>query len=167
MLDKQNLRNFVLGGLAGAIAGILLAPRSGQELRGSIVSRAGEVRERGRETYFEAREKAQERFSGKGEPYHQASTEPFPEEPIWEERVPETEPSLAEPSFEDEAAVGRTSSGAIPMPGDSTPSRPPLRDVSRDAPLEPSEEKTEDLKRRIEETKARLRREIPREDRGV
>ena len=164
MLDKQNVRNFVLGGLAGAIAGILLAPRSGQELRGSIVSRAGEMRERGRETYFEAREKAQERFSGKGETYHQASTDPSPEEPVWEEQVPETEFTL-----EGGAAVGRTSSGAIPMPGDSAPSRPPLRDVSRDAPPEPPEENAEDLKRRIEETKARLhrRREISGEDADV
>ena len=61
MVDRQKLGTFVLGGVAGALAGILLAPRSGRELRGSIASRAGEARERGREGYFEARERARER----------------------------------------------------------------------------------------------------------
>ena len=63
MLDKQRLTTFVLGGVAGALAGILLAPKSGRELRGSIASRAEEARERGRETYFEAQERVQERFA--------------------------------------------------------------------------------------------------------
>jgi gas vesicle protein len=63
MLDKQRLRTFVLGGIAGALAGILFAPKSGKELRGSITSRAGEARERGRETYFEAQERMQERIA--------------------------------------------------------------------------------------------------------
>ena len=63
MLDKQLLRTFLLGGAAGILAGILLAPRSGRELRGSVRERAGEARERGRETLFEARERVQERLS--------------------------------------------------------------------------------------------------------
>ena len=63
MLDKQRLRTFLLGGAAGILAGILLAPRSGKELRGSVKERAGEARERGRETLFEARERVQERLS--------------------------------------------------------------------------------------------------------
>ena len=46
MLDKQRLRTFVLGGLAGALAGIIFAPKSGKELRGTIASRAGEAREK-------------------------------------------------------------------------------------------------------------------------
>src|SRR3712207_2501352 len=54
VLDKQRLRTFLLGGAVGILAGILLAPRSGRELRGSIADRAGEARERSRETYFEA-----------------------------------------------------------------------------------------------------------------
>src|SRR3712207_4334686 len=61
--DKQRLRTFLLGTAAGILAGILLAPRSGRELRGSVVERAGEARERGRETLFEARERMQERLS--------------------------------------------------------------------------------------------------------
>jgi gas vesicle protein len=63
VLDKQLLRTFLLGGAAGILAGILLAPRSGKELRGSVMERAGEARERGRETLFEARERMQERLS--------------------------------------------------------------------------------------------------------
>src|SRR5918998_4301419 len=63
VLDKQRLRTFLLGTAAGILAGILLAPRSGRELRGSVVERAGEARERGRETLFEARERMQERLS--------------------------------------------------------------------------------------------------------
>ena len=63
MLDKQRLRSFLLGGVAGILAGILLAPRSGRELRGSVMERAGEAHERGRESLFEARERMQERLS--------------------------------------------------------------------------------------------------------
>lgn len=63
MLDKQRIGTFVLGGIAGALAGILLAPKSGKEFRNSVASRAGEARERGRETYFEAQERAQEHMA--------------------------------------------------------------------------------------------------------
>ena len=63
MLDKRRLRTFVLGGAVGALVGILLAPRSGRELRGSIANRAGEARERGRETYFEAQEQMRDRLA--------------------------------------------------------------------------------------------------------
>ena len=63
MLDKQRLRTFVLGGAVGALVGILLAPRSGKELRGSLANRAGEARERGRETYFDAQEQMRERLA--------------------------------------------------------------------------------------------------------
>jgi gas vesicle protein len=63
VLDKQRLRTFLLGGAAGILAGIFLAPRSGRELRGSIMERAGEARERGRETLFEAQERMQERLA--------------------------------------------------------------------------------------------------------
>src|SRR3712207_9531367 len=62
VLDKQRLRTFLLGGAAGILAGILLAPRSGKELRGCVMERAGEAHERSRETLFEARERMQERL---------------------------------------------------------------------------------------------------------
>jgi hypothetical protein len=63
VLDKQRLGTFLLGGAAGILAGILLAPRSGKELWSSVRERAGEARERGRETLFEAQERMQERLS--------------------------------------------------------------------------------------------------------
>jgi gas vesicle protein len=63
VLDRQRLRTFVLGGAVGARVGILLAPRSGKELRGSLANRAGEARERGRETYFDAQEQMRERLA--------------------------------------------------------------------------------------------------------
>jgi len=63
VLNRQRLRTFVLGGAVGALVGILLAPRSGRELRGSLANRAGEARERGRETYFDAQEQMRERLA--------------------------------------------------------------------------------------------------------
>ena len=63
MLDKGRLRTFLIGGAAGLLAGVLLAPRSGRELRGSLADRAGEARERGRESYFEAQEGMRERVA--------------------------------------------------------------------------------------------------------
>jgi gas vesicle protein len=79
VLNKQRLRTFLLGGAAGILAGILLAPRSGKELRGSVMERAGEARERGRETLFEARERMQERLSEAREGVHPDPSGPPPE----------------------------------------------------------------------------------------
>lgn len=59
--DKQRVRSFILGGLAGLAAGILFAPRSGRETRGTLADRIWEVRERGRERYLEAQERLRER----------------------------------------------------------------------------------------------------------
>jgi gas vesicle protein len=75
VLDKRRLRTFLLGGAAGMLAGILLAPRSGKELRGSVMERAGEARERSRETLFEARERMQERLSEAREGSHRGPPE--------------------------------------------------------------------------------------------
>src|SRR5687767_5775578 len=72
VLDRQRLRTFVLGGAVGALVGILLAPRSGRELRGSIANTAGEARERGRETYFEAQEQLRDRLAEAREGPHQS-----------------------------------------------------------------------------------------------
>lgn len=141
MLDKQKLSTFVLGGVAGALVGILLAPRSGREIRGSVVSRAGEARERSRESYFEARERARERAAE------------FRDAPsIREEELDLT----VGPPFEAEAAE----------PPPVFPSAaPPLRDVSREEPVnveEPSEADPEELRRRIRETRSRLRARLDR-----
>ena len=133
MLDKQRLRSFLLGGAAGILAGILLAPRSGRELRGSIRDRAGEARERSRESLFEAQERMQERIS-------EAREGP--------DRRPETEPT---------ADVG---------PTEAAPSRPFLRDVSQDAGPEETPgggaERSEELRRKVRETRARLRGNLDR-----
>ena len=136
MLDKQRLRTFLLGGAAGILAGILLAPRSGKELRGSIADRAGEARERSRETYFEAQERMRERLAEARE-----GSRPRPEE-----------------------ADLRTAGAAGPSSEDETPvtqRRPRLRDVSRDvAEGEPQEqtaaERSEELRKKVRETRARL-----------
>src|ERR671911_1159345 len=63
VLDRQRLRTFVLGGAVGALVGILLAPRRGRELRGSLANRAGEARERSRERYFGAQEQMRDRLA--------------------------------------------------------------------------------------------------------
>ena len=143
-LDKQKLSTFVLGGVAGALAGILLAPRSGRELRGAMASRAGEARERGRESYFEARERARERAA-----------------------------EVREPSLRDEEldiTVGPPSDPEPVEPPPVFPSpAPQLRDVSDEDSVDvqvPHEADSEELRRRIQETRSRLRARLdkPGED---
>ena len=128
MLDKQRLRTFLLGGAAGILAGIFLAPRSGRELRGSIRERAGEARERGRETLFEAQERMQERLAEAREGSPRRAAE-FPD-------------SRAEEAAPD------------------TPRQPRLRDVSRDVEESESAELSEDLRKKVRETRARLRERL-------
>ena len=150
MVDKQRLGAFVLGGLAGALAGILFAPKSGREFRGSIASRAGEARERSRETYFEAQERWQERIAEvrersprQGETY---AEEGAAAEPLASKFAPDTpEPEPGPP---------------IDMPAGTTPDPPPLRDASRDVPLTlvGEDPNPEEIRRRIQETRLRLRR---------
>ncbi len=155
MIDKQRLRTFLLGGVAGALAGFLLAPRSGKELRGSIANRAGEARERGRETYFEAQERMAERFA-------ERSAERSARAPREERRA---DPDLSQETVSDPRAR-RHDADAQPT-GELR--RPALRDVSRDAfepaPLEVAEgipgpvpdKRSEELRKRVHETRARLR----------
>ena len=133
MLDKQRLRSFVLGGVAGLLAGILLAPRSGRELRGSIRDRAGEARERSRESLFEAQERMQERISEAREGPDRRTGSPEP---------------LAEP----------------PEAAPRAQTRPFLRDVSRgeDEPAERGRERSAELRRKVRETRARLRSNLDR-----
>jgi gas vesicle protein len=130
VVDKQRLRTFVLGGAVGALVGILLAPRSGRELRGSLADRAGEARERGRERYFGAQEQMRDRLA--------ASREGPRKSP------PDVVANLGGPPQEDTEAP-----------------RPRLRDVSRDVVGEveetPEAERSEELRRKIRETRGRLR----------
>jgi gas vesicle protein len=130
VLDKQRLRTFLLGGAAGILAGIFLAPRSGKELRGSIMERAGEARERGRESLFEAQERMQERLAEARE-----STPRRPE----------------------------NTESPDPRAGDDMPRR--LRDVSRDVvdesePTGQNAERSEELRRKVRETRARLKERL-------
>ena len=131
MLDKQRLRTFVLGGAVGALVGVLLAPRSGKELRGSLANRAGEARERGRETYFGAQEQMRDRLAEARE----GSRTPPP----------------------DVANLG----GSPPPEEETEIPRPHLRDVSKDmvgAPEEAADvERSEELRRKVRETRERLR----------
>ena len=141
MLDRKKFGTFVLGGAAGVLAGILLAPRSGKELRGSIASRAGEARERGRESYFEARERAQERAA-------EARDAPTVREDDLDLTVgPPSDPDPVEP------------------PPVFPSAAPPLRDVSAEGEPDagaPSDEESEELRRRIQETRSRLRARLDR-----
>jgi gas vesicle protein len=150
MLDKQRLRTFVLGGIAGALAGILLAPKSGKELRGSITSRAGEARERGRESYFEAQERVQERISEARERPLRRGEARSAETAA--DSLPRLEPSAPEPE----------------LPKSTSAGPPPLRDVSQDVlseapagdmpqPISGEEPDPEEIQRKIQETRSRLR----------
>ena len=133
-MDRQRLRTFVLGGAVGALVGILLAPRSGRELRGSLANRAGEARERGRETYFEAQEQMRERLAEVREGSRQR-------------------PDIVDPG------------DSPPTTGETTGTqRPYLRDVSRGLDEEaagetasPDAERSEELRRKVRETRERLR----------
>ncbi len=130
MLDKQRLRTFLLGGAAGLLTGILLAPRSGRELRGSLANRAGEAHERGRETYFDAQEQMRERLAEFREGARR------PPDPTSEAQDP------------------------TPSPGESGAARLHLRDVSygSDARVAGGEaERSEELRRKVRETRERLR----------
>lgn len=128
MLDKGRLRTFLLGGAAGLLAGVLLAPRSGKELRGSLADRAGEARERGRESYFEAQEGMRERMA--------ASREGRRPEP-----GPETPPAKA-PQAAPRPRLRDVSSG---VEGVET------EDFAGEA------ERCEELRRKVRETRERLR----------
>jgi gas vesicle protein len=136
VVDKQRLRTFVLGGAVGALVGILLAPRSGRELRGSLANRAGEARERSRERYFGAQEQMRDRLAEARE----GSRKPPP----------------------DVANLG----GPTPAEEEPDMPRPRLRDVSRDVVDDAEEsadeesadeERSEELRRKVKETRERLK----------
>ncbi len=144
MLDKQRLRTFLLGGAAGMLAGILLAPRSGRELRGSLANRAGEARERGRETYFDAQEQMRERIAEVREPRRPSDATP-----------PETE-DLEAASEETVTGTPRShlrdvSCGVEAEAADEAADRDSDRDADRDV------ERSEELRRKVRETRERLR----------
>ena len=129
-MDRARLRTFLVGGAAGLLAGVLIAPRSGRELRGSLSDRAGEARERGRESFFETREGMRERraalLEGRGRP---AARQAPPEE-----AAPTARPRLREVSGDPEGPVAEPAGGP-----------------SGEA------ERSEELRRKVRETRERLR----------
>ena len=154
MLDKGKIRTFVLGGIAGAAVGILLSPKSGRELRGSIADRAGEARERGRETYFDAQERARERFA-------EARDRPPPGDDA-PENAPSPRPAgpprgtLAAASVEEPVAEPSEEPIVVERP---VREEPPLRGVPAAAPPETGGD-SDELRRRIRETRSRLRERL-------
>jgi YtxH-like protein len=127
-VDRARLRTFLVGGAAGLLAGVLIAPRSGRELRGSLSDRAGEARERGRESFFETREGMRERkaalLEGRGRPSaRQGSPEEAAPPPRLREVSSDPEGPAAEPAGE---SVGEA-------------------------------ERSEELRRKVRETRERLR----------
>lgn len=53
------LAGVIVGGLTGAAAALLMAPKSGEEVRGTIREKSIELRERAQETVEEARQRAE------------------------------------------------------------------------------------------------------------
>lgn len=155
-MDRQKIERagtFILGGVAGAVFGVLISPRSGREVRGSMSSRAGEARDRGRESYFEARERARERLAAMRESRALRDTgeiivgEPAPEEPLVADPgpiEPETRPGLRAVPPEESGEYAKSEAGE----GEKT-----REDRDR---LEASEA-SEALRRRISKTRERLR----------
>jgi gas vesicle protein len=144
VLDKQRIGTFVLGGIAGALAGILLTPKSGKEFRNSIASRAGEARERGRETYFEAQERAEEHVAWARERSlrpEETSIEGAIVEPLQKVGT-DTSDSLLGPELSAETSVD------LPLVRDA-------KDVPRLASGE--DQSPEELRQRVRETRSRLR----------
>ncbi len=130
-MDRARLRTFLLGGAAGLLAGVLIAPRSGRELRGSLSDRAGEARERSRESFFETREEMRERRSALLERRGRPSDPPrqaAPEEPTF------VAPRLRDVSHEPEATV-------------EAPVKTPATGAER----------SEELRKKVRETRERLR----------
>ena len=134
-MDRARLRTFLIGGAAGLLAGVLIAPRSGRELRGSLTDRAGEARERGKESFFETREEMRERRSAlldrpgrAAAPPHQAAPEP----------PPVAAPRLWDVSHDPDATVETPVEGPVEAPATGA-------------------ERSEELRRKVRETRERLR----------
>ena len=109
---------------------MLLAPRSGRELRGDLADRAGEARERGRESYFDAQEQLRERVAASRE-----NRRRVPEDAA-EDVPPESHITAVPPRLRDVSSDA--GDGAV-----------------READLEL--ERSEELRRKVRETREKLR----------
>jgi len=106
--DKQRVQSFILGGLAGLAAGLLFAPRSGRETRGSLAERLWEARDRGRERYLDAQERLRERMAREREegPAGEPSPRPDPRAEELRARVRELRERLLRERAEGPRDVG-------------------------------------------------------------
>jgi len=155
MLDRQRVRTFLLGGLAGVVAGLLFAPRSGRETRGSLYTGAGTARERGRETLFETRERLEERLAARRYRLPEGGRAPVtpraaapggaqaPDDP--QAAPPEIHPHLREVPPRGDPAAGE---GVAAAQGETMPNEA----------ADP-----EELRRRISQTRSRLRERLRRD----
>ena len=134
-MDRARLRTFLLGGAAGLLAGVLIAPRSGRELRGSLTDRAGEARERGRESFFETREEMRERRSALLDRHGRAAASPRQAAP---EPPPVAAPRLRDVSHDPDATVEAPVEGRVEGPATGA-------------------ERSEELRKKVRETRERLR----------
>ena len=139
LVDRARLRTFLLGGAAGLLAGVLIAPRSGRELRGSLTDRAGEARERGRESFFETREGMRERRSALFERRGRPADPPRPAAP--------EEPTAAAPRLRD---VSHDPEATVEAPAEG-PAEGPVEGSVTGA------ERSEELRKKVRETRERLR----------
>lgn len=62
MSDSNFLKGLIIGGLIGAVAGLLLAPKSGRETRADICNKTDELMKLAREEYDKGLEKTTEVF---------------------------------------------------------------------------------------------------------
>ncbi len=62
MSESNFLKGLIIGGLIGAVAALLLAPKSGKETRADICSRTEELLKLAREEYDKGLEKTSEVF---------------------------------------------------------------------------------------------------------
>ena len=167
MIDKQRIKTFVLGGAIGALVGIVIAPRSGKELRGSIADRAGEARDRSRENYFETQERLRERLAEMGDGEMRRPTNPEEaslgtsgaETPV-QEPASEPDPGAQRPRFQGLRDVSRerreVESAAQPEDGKSVDDL--AGDLAGDLTDNRIDDRSEELRRKVQETRDRLRR---------
>ena len=67
------LAGFVIGGLVGAAAALILAPQSGSDTRSRITNKSNDLREAGGERVHQARESADHYLHRSGQPESESS----------------------------------------------------------------------------------------------
>lgn len=141
---KKRLGTFLLGGAVGALAGLFFAPKSGKDFRDTIMSRTEEAAERGREAYFETQDRVAERVA---EVRDQVFSQP---PPSMDESQHEAEVYEYVDKGTSEDAVN-----SVTADDEAPGQKEPLQ-----AQEPHSSGKSEELLKKIEETRARLRQQL-------